>query len=78
MGGTASRTLISDIRMVAMMEAAIPTAARSMTVNRPAIAVSMKALAIIASCATSIGHARCTSSRVEEAGCCIADLFQDR
>ena len=77
MGGTASSTLISDMRMVAMMDAAMPTAARSMTVSRPAIAVSMTALAIIASCAISIGQARCTSSRVEEAGCCIAELFCD-
>ncbi len=74
MGGRANNTLTSDIRMVAMMDAAMPTAARSITVSRPAMAVSMTAFAIIASCATSIGQARCISSRVEEAGCCITAL----
>ena len=66
MGGSASNTLISVISTVLMIEAAMPTEARSMADSRPAIAVSITALAIIASCAIRTGQARWMSCEVEE------------
>ena len=66
-GGSASNTLISDISTVAMIDAAMPTEARSIADSRPAIAVSITAFAIQASCATSTGQARWMSCEVGEA-----------
>jgi hypothetical protein len=65
-GGSASNTLISDISTVLMIEAAMPTGERAMADNLPAIAVSITAFAIIASCATSTGQARWMSCEVGE------------
>ena len=66
-GGSASSMLSSDISIVTMMEAPMPTAARSTADRRPAIAVSITALPISASCAISTGQARRTICRVGEA-----------
>jgi hypothetical protein len=65
-GGSASNTLISVISTVLMIEAAMPTGERAMADSRPAIAVSITAFAIIASCATRTGQARWMSCEVEE------------
>jgi hypothetical protein len=43
---------------VFMIEVAMPTEARSIADSRPAIAVSITAFAIIASCATRTGQAK--------------------
>jgi len=53
---------------VLMIKAAMPTGERAMADGRPAIAVSITAFAIIASCATSTGQARWMSCEVGEVG----------
>ena len=65
-GGSASNTLISDINTVAMIAEAMPTEARSTADSRPAIAVSITAFAIMASCATSTGQVSRMSCEVGE------------
>ncbi|MCR4305318.1 MAG: hypothetical protein NUV63_14040 [Gallionella sp.] len=45
--------------------------------SRPAIAVSITALAIIASCATSTGQARWMSCEVEEVGAIHISILRE-